>query len=282
MNNTAIALGTFDGVHLGHVAVLRAAAESGFESVAVAFRVPPKSFFTTDGIILTLEKEKTRLIKETGFPLIKDVSPNDFFDSLVDKYSPALIACGYDYTFGKGGKGDTKLLEALCCEKGIKLTVIDKVTLDGEPISSSRIRTLLKNGDVKKAASLLKRDFSVVSEVLHGDERGRTIGFPTFNQLYPKNVALVKFGVYMTKAVIDDKEYFGMTNIGIRPTFPLNSPLCETNLFDFTGNLYGKAIRLYLLDFIREEKRFNSVSELKEALIRDKNTILEKQKNRCY
>ena len=215
MNNTAIALGTFDGVHLGHVAVLRAAAESGFESVAVAFRVPPKSFFTTDGIILTLEKEKTRLIKETGikkidyidFPLVKDVSPNDFFDSLVDKYSPAFIACGYDYTFGKGGKGDTKLLEALCCEKGIKLTVIDKVTLDGEPISSSRIRTLLKNGDVKKAASLLKRDFSVVSEVLHGDERGRTIGFPTFNQLYPKNVALVKFGVYMTKAVIDDDKY---------------------------------------------------------------------------
>lgn len=287
MKKTAIALGTFDGVHAGHRAVLSAAADSGYTPVAVAFRVPPKSFFTQESIILTEEGEKTRFIKETGieqidyidFPAVKNVSPEDFFSGLVKKYSPALIVCGYDYTFGKGAGGDTALLYSLCKEKGIELKVVNKVSINGVPVSSSLIRSLLKEGKVKEAANLLPHGFSVCGEVLHGDERGRTIDFPTFNQCYPPDKAPVKHGVYLTKALINGKLYFGMTNIGIRPTFPLDAPLCETNLFGFTGDLYGKTVRLYLLDFIREEKKFSSLDELKKAIAKDRKTIEEILKN---
>lgn len=284
MKKTAIALGTFDGVHAGHRAVLSAVKDSGLTAIAVAFRVPPKSFFSDEGIILTEEKVKTRLIKEAGiekieyidFQKVKDISPEDFFGGLVEKYDPALIVCGYNYTFGKGGKGDTALLSDLCKRNGIQLVVMDRVSADGEPVSSSRIRKLLKEGKIKEANALLPNGFSVRGEVLHGDERGRTIDFPTFNQKYPEGTATVKFGVYMTKATVDGKEYFGMTNIGVRPTYPIKTPLCETNLFGFEGNLYGKTVRLYLLDFIREEKKFTSLEELKEAIAKDKKTIEEK------
>lgn len=281
MEKTAIALGTFDGVHRGHKAVLSAAVDSGYTSVAVAFRVPPKAFFSEEGIILTEEGEKTRLIKETGintvdyidFPSVRDISPEDFFNSLIEKYSPALIVCGYNYSFGKDGKGDTALLQALCSKNGINLTVMDKVSSDGLPVSSSRIRGLLKEGKIKEAAYLLSHGFSICAEVLHGDRRGRTIDFPTFNQKYPEGTASVKYGVYMTKAIIDGKEYLGMTNIGVRPTYPIKTPLCETNLFGFEGDLYGRNVRLYLLDFIRAEKKFASLNELKEAIAKDKKTI---------
>ena len=288
MKNTAIALGTFDGVHKGHRAVLNAAYKSGYPAVAVAFKVPPKTFFTKEGIILTDSDTKTRLIKETGikevfyldFSVVKDTSPEDFFSFLIKEFSPALIVCGYNYTFGKGGKGDTALLKALCEQNGVQLKITDKVIDGGEPVSSSRIRLLLKEGKVKEAADLLEGEFSVSGKVLHGDERGRTIDFPTFNQLYPETAATVKYGVYMTKAIIDGKEYFGMTNIGIRPTYPLKTPLCETNLFGFSGDLYGQTVRLYLLDFIREEKKFSSLSRLKEAIAEDKAKIEEIIKNR--
>lgn len=284
MKKTAIALGTFDGVHSGHIAVLSATAKSGLLSVAVAFRVPPKAFFSDEGIILTDEDIKTALIKETGikkidyidFLKVKDISPEAFFGSLVEKYSPALIVCGYNYTFGKGGTGDTLLLADLCKKNGIELLVMDKVSSDGEPVSSSRIRRLLKDGKVMEVSKLLPHGFSLSGEVLHGDERGRTIDFPTFNQQYPENAARVKYGVYMTKATIDGKEYFGMTNIGIRPTYPIKTPLCETNLFGFEGDLYGQNVRLYLLDFIREEKKFSTLNELKEAIKSDKEYIIKR------
>ena len=282
MKKTAVALGTFDGVHAGHKAVLSAAAESGFTPVAVAFRVPPKSFFYEEGIILTDEPLKTALIKKAGiekidyidFPEVKDISPEDFFSSLVNKYDPKVIVCGYNYTFGKGGKGDTALLSKLCKEKGISLLVMDKVTVDGEPVSSSRIRQLLKDGKTKEAVSLLPAGFPITAQVLHGDKRGRTIDFPTFNQCYPEKKARVKYGVYLTRTVIDGIQYFGMTNIGVRPTYPIKAPLCETYLFNYNGDLYGSTVSLHLLEFIREEKKFSTLNELKEAIEKDKETIL--------
>lgn len=279
---TAIALGTFDGVHSGHKAVLQTAADSGLFSIAVAFRIPPKAYFSDEGVVLTEEDRKTVLIKNTGikqveyldFPKVKDVSPEDFFDYIYITFSPVLIVCGYNYTFGKGGKGNTTLLKKLCDEKGIELRVIDKVSVDGQAISSSYIRSLLKEGQTKRAVSFLPDGFCITGTVIHGDKRGRTISFPTVNIIYPDNLAPVKFGVYMTKTVIDGEVYYGMTNIGMRPTFPTSSPICETNLLDFTGDLYGKMLKLYLLDFIREEKQFSSLEELKTAIYNDKQQIL--------
>ncbi len=279
---TAIALGTFDGVHIGHKAVLQTAANSGLTSIAVAFRIPPKAYFQNEGVILTREDRKTALIKDIGikqveyldFNKVKDISPEDFFDYLYKTFSPALIVCGYNYTFGKGGKGNTELLKKLCEQKEVELKVIDKVSVDEQPVSSSYIRKLLKDGKTSDAVKLLPDGFFIEEIVLHGDKRGREMSFPTFNQYYSKDMAAVKYGVYMTKAIIDGKAYFGMTNIGIRPTFPLDAPLCETNLFDFSGELYSKTIRLYLLRFIREEKKFSSLEELKTAIYNDKQQIL--------
>lgn len=288
MKKTAIALGTFDGVHLGHREVLAFAANSGYSSVAVAFRVPPKAFFTKDGIILTQWELKTRLIQETGiekidyidFEEVRDTSPEDFFDWLIKKYNPALIVCGYNYTFGKGGKGDTALLQNLCNKCGVKLKILQKVKVNGEPVCSSRIRSLLKDGKIKEANTLLSLPFSISAPVIHGDGRGKTLFFPTFNQYYPLDKAMVKKGVYLTKAIVDGKEYIGMTNIGNRPTFELDYVVCETNLFDFDGDLYGKELTITLLEFIREEKKFSSADELIAAIQQDKQTILNKLSKR--
>ncbi len=283
MKETAIALGTFDGVHLGHKVVLETAVNSGLFPVAVVFSIPPKAYLKNEKIILSDLSEKTRLIKETGvkelhyldFSKIKDVSATDFFKFLKEKYNPKIMVCGFNYTFGKDCSGDTVQLKKLCDENGITLKVVDKISAFGQVVSSSRIRDLLKNGNCETAAKLMGHPFSVSGKVLHGDKRGRQMDFPTINQLLNERTALLKFGVYMSKMIIDGKEYYGMTNIGYRPTFPSNTPLCETHLFDFSGDLYGKNLRLYLLRFIRDEQKFSGLDELKNALERDKEKINE-------
>ncbi len=283
MKKTAIALGTFDGVHLGHKEVLKTAVNSGLFPVAVAFSVPPKAYLKDEKIVLTDLNEKTRLIKETGikqieyldFSKVRDVSPIGFFEFIKEKFNPQMIVCGFNYTFGQYGLGDTQLLKILCEQNGITLKIVDKVSAFGQIVSSTLIRDFLKNGDPKSAEKFMGHPFSISGKVLHGDSRGRKIDFPTINQILNKKTALLKFGVYMSKMVIDGKEYFGMTNIGCRPTFPSSTPICETNIFDFKGDLYGKNLRLYLLDFIREEQKFSGLDDLKIAIEKDKNKIIE-------
>lgn len=284
MKETAIALGTFDGVHIGHKAVLATAVNSGLFPIAVVFSIPPKAYFGNENIILSDLNEKTRLIKETGvkkldyldFGKIKDVTANDFFEYLKKTYNPKMIVCGFNYTFGKNCAGNTTLLKELCDKNDITLKVVDKISVDGEIVSSTHIRNLLKSGECEAAAKLMGHPFSVSGKVIHGEKRGRQIDFPTVNQLLNERTASLKFGVYMSKMYIDGKEYFGMTNIGLRPTFPANAPLCETNLFGFSGDLYGKNLRLYLLAFLREEQKFADLNELKLAIEKDKKKIIEK------
>ncbi len=281
MTETAVALGTFDGVHLGHKVVLKTAVNSGLFPVAVVFSIPPKAFLKNEKIILSDLNEKTRIIKETGvkelhyldFSKIKDISAVDFFDYIKEKYNPKMIVCGFNYTFGKNCSGDISLLKELCDKNGITLKIVEKICAFGQVVSSSHIRELLKNGDPETAAKLMGHPFSVSGKVLHGDKRGRQMDFPTVNQLLNEKTALLKFGVYMSKMIIDNKEYYGMTNIGKRPTFPSDNPLCETHLFDFSGDLYGRNLRLYLLKFIREEQKFSGLSDLKNALEKDKKKI---------
>lgn len=278
---TTLALGTFDGVHLGHKEVLSRAVKSGGKTVCVAFRKPPKSFYSETGVILTDENRKTLLIKEQGvdevyyidYENIKDCSAEDFFDFIVKEFAPTSIFCGFNYTFGKGALGDAEMLGKLCKEKGILLNVCEGVQSDGDIVSSTRIRLLLKNGEIKKANLLLSNDFSFESEIIHGDARGRTIGFPTINQCYPKEMAACKNGVYRTKVIVDGKEYNGMSNIGVRPTYKTENIMSETFLFDFSGNIYGKTARIILKEFIREEKKFSTLGELKNAIDKDKQYI---------
>ena len=281
MNKTAIALGTFDGVHLGHRAVIEATVSSGFNPVAVVFKFPPKMYF--DGkneLLMTFSDKKQALIGmgfdevvALDFETLRDNSPQQFLDFLLEEYNPAIISCGFNYRFGKNGAGDTALLQEFCNKKGIHLKICDAITKDGVTVSSTLIRKLLKQGEIEKANALMQNPFSFTSKVTHGDKRGRTLGFPTINQKYPEDLVKIKFGVYKTKVLIGERSYVGITNVGMRPTFESEYVISETYIKDFSGDLYGKDVKIVLEKFIREEIRFSSVEELKIQMEKDLNYI---------
>ena len=145
----------------------------------------------------------------------------------------------------------------------------DAVSVNGEPVSSTRIREHLKNGEIEAANALLTFPFSFTAEVISGDRRGRTIGFPTINQKYPSELIPLKFGVYRSKIIADGSEYEGITNIGIRPTFKTDYIISETYIIGFSGNLYGKSVKVEPLKFVRGEVKFSSVDELKRQIAAD-------------
>lgn len=266
----AVALGTFDGVHKGHIAVL--SLPDGCRKIAVTFSHPPKG-----GELIMTNEDKCRILKNIGideiftldFAEVKDMPATDFLDMLYEKYKPAIFSCGFNNRFGKDAKGDTALLKYYCENRGIELKCAEPVMQDGKVVSSTMLRDLLKNGEIEKANELLYEPFSFTAEVIKGDRRGRTIGFPTVNQRYPENLVKLKFGVYKTKIIIDGKEYSGITDIGFRPTFKTDYVISETFIKDFSGNLYGKTLKIIPLEFIREEKKFSSVEELKKQIAED-------------
>ena len=273
----SIALGMFDGVHLGHQAVLRSAVESGFKSVAITFSSLP---FKTGGWLMTKEQKETEL-KNQGidevwfldFCEVCDMDPDEFMSYIQKKYDIKKICCGFNYHFGRRAEGDIKFLEKYCLERNVELSVCERVCFKEETISSSYIRSLLSDGKISLATKLLTRPFSFKAKVSHGDRRGRLIGFPTTNQVYPDDLATPRFGVYKTKVLIDGKEYVGISNIGMRPTYRNDFVSAETFIKDFSGDCYGKEIEIFLLDFIRPEKQFDSIESLKAAINNDLSKI---------
>lgn len=266
----AIALGMFDGVHMGHKAVLDGAVNSPFKSVAVTFSSIP---FKTGGFIMTgADKEKKLLdygIDEVvflDFFEIKDMPPEKFLEFLGKKYNIGKICCGFNYRFGHKAAGDTVLLRDWCGKKGIEFFECPEVKHLGQTVSSTYIKALIVEGEAEKAAELLGEDFYFTAEVAHGDQRGRTMGFPTANQLYPENIAKPKLGVYQTVVTIDGKNYDGVTNIGVRPTFITDYISAETFILDYSGQCYGKQVKTGLVKYLREEKKFSSKEELAEAI----------------
>ena len=274
---SAVALGTFDGIHKGHLAVLRSALDSGFSPIAVTFRAPPKG----SPCILTAE-DKLKYLKELGFDEtvifefseIKDTSPEDFLNMLKTRLSPKMFCCGFNYRFGKNAEGDTDFLARYCKENGIAFSVSDPVFEGDRVVSSTAVRSMIANGETGAANRLLYKPFGFSAEVVRGDRRGRLLGFPTVNQHPPKGLVTPRFGVYATKALLDGRVYNAVTNFGIRPTFKVDEPQAETFIFDADGDFYGKNIRLYFVDFLRPEKRFSSPEELEAAVDNDKKTAL--------
>ncbi|MBQ3816794.1 MAG: riboflavin biosynthesis protein RibF [Clostridia bacterium] len=278
---TAVALGTFDGVHKGHREVLLL--PDGYKKTAVTFLEPPKMFFKTDKELLTLPDDKLRIIKNIGiddiyvmdFKDVKDMPAKEFLLFLKRRFSPDIISCGFNYRFGKNGSGNSDTLKNFCEANGIECKCCLPVKEDGEVISSTYIRNLLKQGEIKKANKLLSEDFGFSGVVISGDKRGREMGFPTANQEYPQKLVKVKFGVYKTKVCFEGKTYNGITNIGIRPTYPADFVISETHIKDFSARFYGKEIRIFLKEFIREEKKFSSLIELKNQISKDLEIIKE-------
>lgn len=273
MQKYAIALGMFDGVHIGHKAVLDGAIKSGHKSVAVTFSSLP---FKSGGSIMTAEEKREKLlaygvdeVKFFEFDEIKDLEPTEFLDFICQKHNVAKICCGFNYRFGKKAAGNTQTLKNYCAENEIEFFECPEVVCDGETVSSTRIKELLLDGKAELAARLLGENFFFESEVIEGDKRGRTWGFPTINQLYPKAKATVKFGVYHTLLTIDGQKYHGVANIGIRPTYENNFVSSETYILDFSDNCYGKTVKCELVEFLRGEKKFSSKEELIDAIKQD-------------
>lgn len=272
---TAIALGTFDGLHAGHRAVLKET--QNFHSIAVTFDIPPKAVLSGNPQLLILPDERKNRLMQLGinqvvmqdFNAVKNISAIDYLENLKRNYNPSRIVCGFNYRFGKDALGDVNLLESFCQQNGIELIVVPPVTADGHAVSSTAIRKMITEGQMSRAASSIYGGFSFNGVVNHGDARGRQMGFPTANQDYPDLLVTPKFGVYISRVKIDGKVYDAITNIGVRPTYKTEKTGCETYIKDFNGDIYGDDINVELLKFVRPEQKFLSLQELKKAITND-------------
>lgn len=275
----AVALGSFDGIHRGHMDVLRQALACKKEGYCPAA-------FTLEGLIGTAKPVRRLLSRErqaeilnmmgferlyrVDFESVRQMSPEDFVRQILhEQLGARVVCCGFNYHFGYKGAGDTAALQALCEAYGIQVRIAPPCMEDGEAVSSSRIRKLVEMGDMQTARKLLGRPYAIDFQVVHGRALGRTIGLPTINQPFPGDFALPRFGVYASSVRIDGKQYHAVTNVGIKPTVGSDGPLAETCIFGFSGNLYGRKVPVELLAFLRPEQRFSSVEHLRRQIIRD-------------
>lgn len=283
---SVVALGCFDGVHLGHAAVLREAKSQaerlGVSCTVWTFDEPPKRYFQPDSApLITDREEKHRRIAEFGVDTLVSVPfdealralcPEEFFqDVLQRRLRASHIVCGYNYSFGARGSGNTDTLRRLCREFGVGLSVVPPVELAGASVSSTAVRQALEQGDARLAATLLGRPYSLCAKVVNGQSLATSLGFPTANQLLPKGRQLPKAGVYATRITVEGENLprFGISNIGSRPTVSDHTPCCETHLFDFAGDLYGKQITVEFLFFLRPEQKFKNLDVLTEQVRAD-------------
>ena len=282
---TVCALGLFDGVHRGHRLVinnaLSLAAELGVRSAVFTFRTDTVTSKGHDGRIemILSDEEKRRHFENMGVDLIyspafhelKGMSAEEFVkDILVGLLGCKAVVCGSDFRFGKGAEGDCNTLELYGRIYGIDVRVCDKLSYKGEEVSSTVIRECIRSGRIEQANELLGYIFGLRLKVEHGRQLGRQWNFPTINQVIPQGQIMPKFGVYATRVLIGEEEKFGVTNIGVKPTLKAHdAPLAETYILDYKGDLYGREIEILLDKFIRPEKGFDSIDELKAQIAKD-------------
>ena len=279
---TAIAVGYFDGVHLGHRAVIDdmlSFAKQGLETVVFSFETngsAPSS--KTGASLLQSPQQKINSLEALGvdwllipkFTLFMGLTPEQFaHDFLLGSLKAQVVCCGYDYKFGRGASAGPDELEELLAPANVQVRKISAVINDGNPISSTRIRAALSAGDIKTANRLLGRPFSIDFPVEKGRGFGKTLGFPTANQKIGDQYIKPLFGVYATRVTIDGKSYPAVTNVGIRPTVGSDSVLAETFIDGWSGDLYSKQIETQFIEFIRKEQQFPSIEELKKAIEHD-------------
>src|SRR5712671_1542087 len=276
---SVVAMGNFDGVHLGHRAVIVAALQMarmhGRPALAVTFEPHPRSFFSPNSpqFRLTDETAKLRLLAGTGlagavvmtFDKVRaETTAQDFiYHHLVGRLGISGIAVGYDFHFGKGRVGSPSLLVSEAPRLGIEVDVQPHVDIAERPVSSSAIRMALAEGQIEDATAMLGGPWFVAGLVIHGEKRGRDLGYPTANIRLDKNCGL-KHGIYAVRVGRGLERFDGVASFGRRPTFDNGAPLLEIFLFDFNGDLYGATLDVAFIGFIREELRFDGV----EALVR--------------
>ena len=282
-----VALGFFDGVHLGHRAVIRDCVENKGDRSAVVLTFgesPARLLGNRDVRLITDNARKAELLEELGVDAVifanflhfKDMEPEVFIERILhEKLNAKKVSCGYNYRFGRRGVGDTNTLHNVCAEYGIEASVNDPVDLDGMAVSSSAVRELLQNGEIETADRMLGYAFSIRGSINSGNQIGTAMGFPTVNIPVENGMVIPRFGVYASQVTIGGKTYRGATNIGVHPTVGENpAPLCETFLLDYRGeDLRGEFAVCTPTAFIRPERRFDSVDALAEQVGKDIETI---------
>ena len=280
----SIALGTFDGFHLGHQKVIELSKKSGYMPYVLLFSVHPLKCIKgeappeilTDGLRKSLLGEMNVGALEIDFSEIMHLSPESFVrDILVGRFSAGAVSCGENYTFGDNGSGNVEVLRRLCRKYGIELYVAPMVEFDGIEISSTRIREAIRSGDMQTAAKMLGRPFSYDFTVVAGDRRGHLLGFPTINQFFPDGFVQPKHGVYASYVEIGGKAYPAVTNFGRRPTIGTPSVRSETCILGFSGYLYGTDTEVHLLEFLRAEKKFDGLSSLSAQIKADSESAVK-------
>lgn len=276
-----LALGMFDGVHVGHQALLRQAAEAArafcAQTVAFTFTDAPGKLLRLPVIPLSTPEERTRWLREAGADRVDmvdftqsfaDLSPEGFVGYLQDRYDIAALAAGFNYTFGKFGAGTAETLRGLGEEHGFQVFIADPVLVDGAPVSSTRIRACIGGGDMEAAEALLGRPYTLTGPVVSARRIGHTLGYPTANlgtgeQLLPPD------GVYATLALVDGAAYPAVTNVGKNPTVAGRQRTVETYLLDEDLSLYGAKLSVAFLSRLREERTFATLDALAQQIGRD-------------
>ena len=291
MEKTIFALGFFDGVHLGHQALLqeavRLAKELGATPGVVTFSVHPDGLVSGSAPkLLNTAEDRNSLLGAYGMenilelPFTEEVKNThwaSFLGQLVMAGAVGFV-CGDDFRFGSGGLGTPKKLAAFCEKRGLAYCVVPQQEVDGVRVSSTYVRTLLENGEMEQVNRFLGHPHLLTGEVVEGRQLGRTIGIPTANMLIPEGVAVPKLGVYAGSTMVDGEVYLTVTNIGSRPTVGGHQVRAESWLLDFEGDLYGKTITLALLKFLREERKFDSLEALKEQILKDADQVRQLKK----
>ena len=277
---TAIALGFFDGVHLGHAALLRRtralADAQSLRALALSFDVHPQTALGRPTPLLSTPAMREDLLRnEFGmddveflhFAALMRMPWRQFFeDVLLGQYRARQLVCGYDYRFGAGGEGTAEKLAAICDGYGVGCEIVPPVTLDDTVVSSTHIRGLIARGDVAEAARFLGRPYRLTGTVIDGSDLGRELGAPTAN-LAPGELLLPERGVYITRAHVGAAAYSAVTNVGMRPTVNGEALSVESWLLDFGGDLYGRELCLDFCSYLRPERRFDSIEALRTEIV---------------
>ena len=275
------ALGFFDGVHLGHQALLKEclslAAQMNCETAAITFDQHPKSLFAGPVPLISTVRDRQRLLQQYGinhihtYPVTREVMGmpwETFLEELVERGAVGFV-CGDDFHFGRKGEGNPQKLTEFCAERGLPCRVVSEQTLDGKRISSTRIRSKIEEGNMESATRLLGHPHTLTGTVVHGQQLGRKLGFPTANLLLPEGTVTPKFGVYACRAIVDGVSYPAVTNVGTRPTVAGSGITVEPWILDFEGDLYDREIVLEFYYFLRPEMKFPDLAGLQQEIFRN-------------
>ncbi len=286
---TAVALGYFDGLHLGHIGVITAAlAQRHLKPAVFTFNCDttlpkfhnPEDIISFENKCELMQKVGVQYLYAPDFAEVCGYPAEEFISEiLVKRLNAGFACCGRNFRFGKGGSGTPEILKELGKRYGIEVEIVPDVCHNGELISSTHIRELIREGDIEQANTLLGYDLWYRLPVIHGNHIGKTLDFPTINQIIPETNIIPRYGAYKSFVDIGGKHYRGITNIGVKPTVTErhdgSGAVMETHIIGFDGDLYGQNISVSLVSFIRPEQKFSTLDELKKQLSLDREEALK-------